>query len=64
LAAITIDGVGKGTIDLYAPAVEWQNSSRFCCLGPGKHVAVIRVLGQSSAGSTGQFVDLDGFRVE
>jgi 4-amino-4-deoxy-L-arabinose transferase-like glycosyltransferase len=64
LAAITINGVGKGTIDLYAPAVEWQNSSRFCCLGPGKHVAVIRVLGQSSAGSTGQFVDLDGFRVE
>jgi hypothetical protein len=64
LAAITIDGVGKGTIDLYAPTVEWQNSSRFCCLGPGKHVAVIRVLGQNSPHSTGQFVDLDGFRVE
>jgi glycosyltransferase involved in cell wall biosynthesis len=64
LAAITIDGVGKGTIDLYAPAVEWQGSSRFCCLGPGKHLMVIRVLGQKSPGSTGQFVDLDGFRVE
>jgi hypothetical protein len=47
-----------------APAAEWQNSSRFCCLGPGKHVAVIRVLGQNNAHSTGQFVDLDGFRVE
>jgi hypothetical protein len=64
LAAITIDGVSKGAIDLYSPAVEWQASSRFCCLGPGKHAAVIRVLGQKNAGSTGQFVDLDGFRVE
>jgi len=64
LAAITIDGAAKGTFDLYSPTVEWQASSRFCCLGPGKHVAVIRVLGQNSPGSTGQFVDLDGFRVE
>ena len=64
LAAITIDGVSKGTIDLYAPTVEWQSSSRFCCLGPGKHLVVIRVLGQNSPGSEGQFVDLDGFRVE
>jgi hypothetical protein len=64
LAAITIDGAGKGTIDLYAPTVEWQSSSRFCCLGPGKHLVVIRVPGQNSSRSTGQFVDLDGFRVE
>jgi hypothetical protein len=64
LAAITIDGAGKGAIDLYSPKVEWQSSSRFCCLGPGKHVVVVRVLGRNSPGSTGQFVDLDGFRVE
>ena len=64
LAAITIDGVSKGTIDLYAPTVEWQSSSRFCCLGSGKHLVTIRVLGQNSARSTGRFVDLDGFRVE
>jgi hypothetical protein len=64
LAAITIDGVSKGAIDLYSPAIEWQSSSRFCCLEPGKHVVVIRALGQKSPGSTGQFVDLDGFRVE
>jgi hypothetical protein len=64
LAAITIDGAGKGTIDLYAPTVGWQNSSRFCCLGPGKHLVVIRVLGQNNPRSEGQFVDLDGFRVE
>jgi hypothetical protein len=31
---------------------------------PGKHVVVIRVLGQNGPGSTGLFVDLDGFRVE
>jgi hypothetical protein len=64
LAAITIDGAGKGTIDQYSPTVEWQASTRFCCLGPGKHVVVIRVAEQKSAGSMGQFVDVDGFRVE
>jgi glycosyltransferase involved in cell wall biosynthesis len=64
LAAIAIDGVSKGTIDLYSGAIEWQSSSRFCCLGPGKHELVIRVPGQNSPRSTGQFVDLDGFRVE
>jgi glycosyltransferase involved in cell wall biosynthesis len=64
LAAITIDGADKGTIDMYAPTVGWQDSSQFCCLGPGKHVIVIRVLGQASPHSTGQFIDLDGFRVE
>jgi hypothetical protein len=64
LAAITIDGADQGTIDMYAPTVGWQDSSQFCCLGPGKHVIVIRVLGQASPHSTGQFIDLDGFRVE
>jgi hypothetical protein len=33
-------------------------------LRPGKHVVVIRVLGQNSPRSTGRFVDLDSFRVE
>jgi hypothetical protein len=64
LAAIIIDGASKGTIDQYAPTIEWQYSSRFCCLGPGKHLLVIRVAGQKNPGSTGQFVDLDAFRVE
>jgi hypothetical protein len=63
-AAIIVDGVSKGTVDLYSPIVEWQASYRFCCLGTGKHMAAIRMLGQKSTGSTGQFVDLDGFRVE
>jgi hypothetical protein len=63
LAAIIVDGVSKGTVDLYSPTVERQSSSRFCCLGTGKHVVAIRVLGQNSPGSTGQFVDPDGFRV-
>jgi len=33
-------------------------------LGRGKYVMVTRVLGQDSPGSTGQFVDLDGFWAE
>jgi glycosyltransferase involved in cell wall biosynthesis len=64
LAAITIDGASKGNVDLYSPTIEWQSWSRFCCLGPGKHLVVIRVVGQNSPGSTGRFVDLDSFRVE
>ncbi len=51
-------------MDLCSPAAEWQSSFRFCRLGPGKHLVAIRVAGQKNAGSAGQFVDLDGFRVE
>jgi glycosyltransferase involved in cell wall biosynthesis len=63
IASIAVDGKEQGTIDLYAADVRWQQRSRFCCFGPGKHVAVVTVTGQHNPKSTGNFVDLDSFFV-
>src|SRR6185436_11982853 len=59
IAAITVDGADQGMLDLYSPSIEWQSRKKLCCFGPGKHVAVIRVSGQSDPRSSGRFVDLD-----
>ncbi len=64
IAEVTIDGVPKGTIDLYSPEIEWQTRVRFCCFGAGRHLAVVRVTGQAAPKARGTFVDLDSFIVE
>jgi hypothetical protein len=64
IAAITIDGINRGDIDLYSVEPQWRSSVRFAFLGPGRHLLVIRVTGQSRAGSTGKFVDLDSLKVQ
>jgi hypothetical protein len=63
IAAVTIDGAGKGTIDLYSVDPEWRSSAVFTGLGAGRHLLVIRVTGESRAGSTGKYVDLDALKV-
>ena len=63
IAAVTIDGSAKGTIDLYSADPEWQSSVVFTGLGAGRHLLVIRVTGESRAGSTGKYVDLDALKV-
>ena len=64
IAAITIDGIDKGRIDLYAPAAEWQSRARYESLGPGRHMLVIRVTGESRPAASGKFVDVDCLRVQ
>jgi hypothetical protein len=64
LAEVTIDGQSQGTVDLYSANIEWRIHTRFCCFGPGKHVAIIRVAGRANPKSTGRFIDLDSFTVE
>jgi len=64
LAEVRIDGVGKEIVDQYSPNIEWQRRVKFCCLGSGRHVATVRVLGRKSRRSSGEFVDLDCFVVE
>ena len=64
LAEVLIDGASKATVDLYAPLTEWQSRLKFGGLAPGRHLAVIRVLGRRRAGAEGQYVDLDCFEVE
>jgi hypothetical protein len=64
IAAITIDGISQGTLDLYSAEPQWQSSARFPFLGPGRHLLVIRVTGESRAGATGKFVDVDALVVK
>ena len=63
-AEIFIDGVSKGVIDLYSAQPQWQTRYRVCCLSPGRHVAIIRVLGRRRPEATGRFVDVDALVVE
>ncbi len=63
IAAVSIDGAGKGSIDLYSVDPQWQSSVRYAGLGAGRHLVVIRVTGENRAAATGKFVDLDAFRV-
>ncbi len=63
VAEIRIDGVVKGTVDLYSPQVQWQVRQSFCCFDRAQHLAVIAVTGRMHPQSTGRFVDLDSFEV-
>ena len=62
-ASVTIDGVSKGTVDLYGATKKWQVPFTYGGLSPGSHTIVIQVLGQKNASSTGNKVVVDGFRV-
>lgn len=61
-AAVYIDGLVRGTYDLYAPAARWQVAVRFTDLSAGQHTIEIRVLGTKNAKSTGSAVVVDAFR--
>ena len=55
-ALVTVDGSERGTVDLYAPTIEWQASTEFGGLQPGRHTVEIRVLGSRNPASSGYFV--------
>jgi hypothetical protein len=59
MALVTIDGISRGTVDLYAPLIVWQVRAVFGGLPPGPHQAEIRVLGRHNSASSGDFVDVD-----
>jgi len=63
IAAISLDGADAGTIDLYAPQVEWQSRQKICCTTRGQHEVSIRVTGTANTRAAGRFVDLDSFQV-
>jgi hypothetical protein len=60
LAEVTIDGMPH-SVDLYDPGVIWQARTVFGGLKPGRHCAVVRVLGRHTAVSNGNFIDVDAF---
>ena len=63
-ATITIDGVSKGTIDLYSPTVNWRVPEAFTGLTSGAHTILVTVLGTKDRAATGTQVVVDAFVVD
>ncbi|MGA2274416.1 MAG: glycosyltransferase family 2 protein [Bryobacteraceae bacterium] len=63
IAEIVIDGVTRGSVDLYSPRIEWQNRVAFCCFAPGRHELAIRATGRHSPAATGSYIDVDALIV-
>jgi hypothetical protein len=63
-AAVRIDGVAMGTVDLYRSNQLWQSAITYAGLSDAPHTLVIAVLGQKSSASNGTKVPVDGFEVQ
>jgi GH25 family lysozyme M1 (1,4-beta-N-acetylmuramidase) len=61
-AAVSIDGVRRGTFDAYAARADFGVKRTFDGLGPGSHTITIRVLGRARSGATDTQVVVDAFR--
>jgi len=64
IAQVSIDGVNRGVIDLYAANPEWQAQQTFDLGVPGSHVFEVRVTGLSNRAAVGFYVDVDALIVE
>jgi parallel beta-helix repeat protein len=62
-ASVKIDGVSKGTVDLYRSATAWRSLITFAGLASGPHTMVIGVLHQKNGAAKGTAVVVDGFIV-
>jgi glycosyltransferase involved in cell wall biosynthesis len=63
IASVTIDGVARDRIDLYAPGVQWQHKVGYCCFAPGRHTIAIRSTADKNPASTGFAINLDSISV-
>jgi GH25 family lysozyme M1 (1,4-beta-N-acetylmuramidase) len=61
-AAVSIDGVRRGTFDAYAARADFGVTRTFDGLGPGSHTITIRVLGRARASASDTQVVVDAFR--
>ena len=55
-ASVKIDGVSKGTVDLYRSTTAWHSLISHTGLSAGPHTIVIQALGQKNAAATGKTV--------
>src|SRR5438067_8465487 len=62
-ALVTIDGVNKGTFDLYKSSALWNQQFLFRGLASAAHNIVIKVTGTKNASASDFLVALDGFQV-
>ena len=60
-AAVYIDGLFKGTFDLYSRTSQWQVEIPFPGLGAGNHTIEVRQVGSRNASSMGTDVVVDAF---
>jgi hypothetical protein len=64
MASVIIDGISVGTVDLYAPTVNWQVVETYAGLSPRRtHTIVVKVLGTKNPASTGTAIVVDAFVV-
>lgn len=61
-ADVWIDGVKKGTYDLYSASAKWKVAVSFAGLGGGAHVLEVRPLGTKNALAGGTGVVVDAFK--
>ncbi len=61
LAQVFIDGADQGTLDLYAPAPEFQHQLVYGGLSMERHRIQVDVLGQQNSASSGTEVRVDSF---
>src|SRR6266702_3833824 len=62
-AQVLIDGVSKGTVDLYQAASQWKVLQSYTGLSSGPHTIVVKVTGTKNTSSTGTGVVVDAFVV-
>jgi hypothetical protein len=60
-AKVLIDGVSRGSFDLYQKTTAWQSVEAFGGFTRGPHTITIQVLGTKNAAATGKDVVVDGF---
>jgi hypothetical protein len=63
VAAITIDGVSHGEIDLYDPIESWGQSDTFANLGPGPHILHIESV-YTNPNAQNNCIDVSGLEVQ
>jgi len=59
---VVIDGVSRGTIDLFSPTVQWKVPLAFGGLANVNHTLVIQVLGTKNASATDTNVTVDALK--
>lgn len=62
-AKVYIDGVDKGTVDLYATTQKWQTAKTYGGLTAGSHTIKVAPLGTKNAAATSTKVAVDAFVV-
>jgi hypothetical protein len=63
MAAVTIDGISMGSVDLYTSSSQWQVLELYTGLASGSHKIVVTALGTKNVLSKGTQVVVDAFVV-